>query len=96
MDEKVWGTTSGDGSFDFPIAPGEHTFDVYEGDKKERSFTATVTAGETSDAGTIKFKAEDDDDERSMTVIMLSAGVVMVALAVAMLMRRRRLAAEKD
>jgi predicted CXXCH cytochrome family protein len=85
MDDQVWGSTSGDGSFDFPIAPGDHTFDIYKGGKKERSLTVTVTAGDTTDAGTVKFKKEDSGGGLTglVTIAML---VVFAYLAIA---RRR-------
>ncbi|MCK5254092.1 MAG: ammonia-forming cytochrome c nitrite reductase subunit c552, partial [Thermoplasmata archaeon] len=85
-DDQVWGTTSGDGSFYFQIAPGDYSFDVYKGDKKEGSFTATVNAGETADAGTVKFKAEDGDDNRTMAIIFIALAVIIVAIAVSRFM----------
>jgi hypothetical protein len=86
---RVWGTTSGDGSFDFAIAPGDHGFDVYDGDRREASFTATVTAGQTEDAGTVKFKAEDDGNDYSWYYIIILVVIIVVILAVVMMARRK-------
>jgi predicted CXXCH cytochrome family protein len=59
--DDVWATTGADGSFSFDIAPGDYSFDVYKGTKKEKSFSADgVTASETTDVGDIKFKKKDD------------------------------------
>ena len=83
--DVVWGTTSGDGGFDFDIAPGEHTFDVYKGKTKEKSFTVTVTAGDTVDAGTVKFK-KDESGAFNMTLALAMLSLALVAVG----MRRRR------
>jgi predicted CXXCH cytochrome family protein len=78
MDEKIWGTTSGDGSFDFSIAPGEHTFEVFKDAKKEKSFTVTVEAGSTADAGIVKFKKEESGYGASF-VAMVALALILVA-----------------
>jgi predicted CXXCH cytochrome family protein len=70
--DDVWGTTGADGSFEFDIAPGAHSFDVYDGDKKEKSFESTVAAGEDADAGTIKFKKEDDSPGFGVLIAMMA------------------------
>jgi predicted CXXCH cytochrome family protein len=71
--EDVWATTGADGSFEFDIAPGDHTFDVYKGTKKEKSFTATgVASGESTDVETIKFKAEDDSPGFGVIIALLA------------------------
>jgi hypothetical protein len=88
MGDRAWVTTSGDGSFDFRIAPGDHTFDVYDGGKKEASFTATVTAGDTADAGTVKFEAEDEGGD--LTLYMVIAIVVVIVVVAALLVARSR------
>jgi predicted CXXCH cytochrome family protein len=88
MGDMVWGNTSGDGSFDFAIAPGDYNFDVYEGDKREASFSATVTAGDTTDAGTVKFKAESEETDNTM-YILIALVVVIVLILVAVMMARR-------
>ncbi|MCK5251586.1 MAG: ammonia-forming cytochrome c nitrite reductase subunit c552 [Thermoplasmata archaeon] len=88
-DDVVWGTTGADGSFEFPIAPGSHTFDVYKGDNKEKSFTATVVAGETADAGDIKFAAEEDDDTDYTLYIIIAVIVVILIVVVVMMMSKK-------
>jgi hypothetical protein len=79
-DDKVWWTTTADGSFDFAIAPGEHRFDVYSGSKKEATFSVTVTDGETSDAGTMKFK-KDEDSPGFGIIIVLSLVIVAIVMS---------------
>lgn len=88
-DDRVWGTTSGDGSFDFDIAPGEHTFDVYKGDRRERSFTVTVTAGDTADAGTVKFKAGSEAGDDNLYVLVVIVVIIVVILALVAMARRQ-------
>jgi predicted CXXCH cytochrome family protein len=71
--ETVWATTGADGSFEFDIAPGDWDFDVHEGGKKKKSFTATgVAAGETTDAGTIKYKKEDENPGFGIVIALLA------------------------
>jgi predicted CXXCH cytochrome family protein len=70
--DDVWATSGADGSFMFDIAPGDHSFDVYKGSKKEKSFTSTVTAGTESDAGDIKFKKEDESPGFGIIIAMMA------------------------
>ncbi len=80
--EVVWDTTGSDGTFGFDIAPGTHTFEVWKDDKKESTFDATVTGGETSDAGDIKFEAESDNT--LWTIIAIVVVIIIVILVVMM------------
>ncbi len=93
--DKVWATTNVEGMFRFDIAPGSYTFDVYEDGRKEASFDAKSMAGDSSDMGFVRYKAEDDDEDGSMILIMGFAVVVIAVVAIAMRMRRRRKAAEE-
>ncbi|NIP37454.1 MAG: hypothetical protein GWN18_21035 [Thermoplasmata archaeon] len=88
-DDKVWGTTSGDGSFDFEIAPGEHTFDVYKGDKRETTFTASVTAGTTEDVGTVKLKSVEDEADNTLYILVALVVIIVIILALVMMGRRQ-------
>ena len=45
-----------------------------------------MNAGETADAGTVKFKAEDGDDNRTMAIIFIALAVIIVAIAVSRFM----------
>ncbi len=93
--DKVWATTNVEGMFRFDIAPGSYTFDVYEDGRKEASFDAKSMAGDSSDMGFVRYKAEDDDEDGSMILIMGFGVVVIAVVAIAMRMRRRRKAAEE-
>jgi predicted CXXCH cytochrome family protein len=88
-DDQVWGTTGEDGSFEFDIAPGDQTFDVYRSNSKEARFTVSVTAGEMEDAGTIKFQAEGDGDDDNATVFLI-VGLAMVIIAIAVIIQTRK------
>jgi len=75
--EDVWATSGADGTFEFDIAPGDHTFDVYKGTKKEKSFTATgVASGETTDVETIKFNKEDDSPGFGIIIALLAVTLI--------------------
>jgi len=88
--DTVWDTTGADGSFNFSIAPGVYTFDVYDGSTKEQSFDSTVAAGAESDAGDIKFEAEDDTDDDDMTMWYIIIGVVIVVVLVLVVTMTRK------
>jgi PGF-CTERM protein len=83
--DTVWGTTDANGAFSFDIAPGSHSFDVVVGGKTKKSFDATATAGEETDAGDIKYKTESDDTPGFGLVI-----AALAFLAVAGMATRRR------
>ena len=91
MDDKVWATTnSPDGAFDFPIAPGDHTFDIYKGEKKEKSFSVTVVAGDTAYVGFVKFKDGDDDEMPAIIILAIGVMVLIIGLTRLMGMKGRR------
>ena len=87
-DVDPWDTTGADGSFNFSIAPGVYTFDVYDGDTKEQSFDTTVAAGVDSDAGNIKFEAEEDSDDMTMWYIIIGVVIVVVLVLVVTMTRK--------
>ncbi len=87
-DDVVWDTTGADGSFNFSIAPGVYAFDVYDGDTKEQSFDSTVTAGQESDAGDIKFEAEETSDDMTMWYIIIAVVIVVVLVLVVTMTRK--------
>jgi len=89
MDDKVWCVTKSDGSFRIDIAPGDHTFDVFVDGKKEKSFSVTVTAGDTTDAGTVKFKAADEESDNSLYYIIAIVVVLIVIIALVMMTRSK-------
>ncbi|MCJ2541016.1 MAG: ammonia-forming cytochrome c nitrite reductase subunit c552, partial [Candidatus Thermoplasmatota archaeon] len=84
--DKLWATTGPEGSFDFFIAPGDYTFDIYKGDKKQRSFSLSVTADDTTETGFIKFKAEDDEIP---DIIILTIGVMVLIIGLTLLLGKR-------
>jgi predicted CXXCH cytochrome family protein len=84
----VRATTADDGSFEIRIAPGEYTFEVYEGTKKTHEFTAeSPTGGGTEDLGKVSYEGEEGI---SLWVVIVLVLVVVLLIGIAALMLPRR------
>jgi predicted CXXCH cytochrome family protein len=82
----VWATTGSEGTFQFYIAPGTYTFEVYEDGKLKKAYEpATVAYGPVEDLGELRFDKEDDDGPGFGAVV----AVLSTALAVLVLVRAR-------
>ena len=78
--DVVWATTGADGAFEFQVAPGERTFEVYEGDVKRNVFTAEApTGGAVNDLGKVSFGKEDEGFDLTLFLVI---AIVTAAIAV--------------
>ena len=73
----TWDTTDADGAFEFDIAPGAYTFEVWNGEKKWGTFDAAVVAGDTTDMGEKKMGDDASEDNFTWYIIM---GVAIIAV----------------
>ncbi len=83
---------SGDGTFSFDYAPGSHTFTLYVNGEEAGTFTATVTAGQTTDAGDVEAEEEAPPPPADNTMLYLAIAIILIIVilaAVAAMMRRR-------
>jgi predicted CXXCH cytochrome family protein len=77
-DNRTWATTAADGSFQFDILPGDHTFALMDGDEKVGTFTATVISGQTADAGKVKLDEEGDGSDLTLYIVVAIVVVIVV------------------
>ncbi|UCC93406.1 MAG: ammonia-forming cytochrome c nitrite reductase subunit c552, partial [Thermoplasmata archaeon] len=83
----TWATTGEDGAFTIAIAPGTHTFGIYEDGEMTHEFEAESPGeGGTNDLGTVRYESDDNGNGDDLWLWIMLITVIMIVVFSAFMM----------